>query len=285
MAYQGKPTFRKVLLGTKLAEVRDAAGLEVNEAANLLQVSHSTVRRHESGHVAVGLGDLMAYEKVYNITDPELLERLSVLRAIGAKKGNWHGLGDAIGPGLVDLADAEGLAKKIETYHPIILPGLAQTAHYTDALVQAGRKIHGRIDAAKDLITLREQRKERLTSDDPVEWWGLIGEGALHTMVGKAPVMREQISHLLALAHKPHVILQVLPFDAGEHLGTGPFNVLEFPSDLGVDPVTYVEGVAEAFITNKDEVAGHQNLMAHLRSQAVSPNASIELMHQCLTGL
>lgn len=49
----------------------------------------------------------------------------------------------------------------------------------------------------------------------------ILGEGALHRAVGGRAALREQLSHLHKLAQLPHIDLQILHYDSGEHAAMG----------------------------------------------------------------
>ena len=58
-------------------------------------------------------------------------------------------------------------------------------------------------------------------------------------MVGTPAIMREQLDKLAGLAREPGVVIQILPFTAGDHPGTdGPILVYDFD---GASSVAYTE--------------------------------------------
>jgi hypothetical protein len=61
--------------------------------------------------------------------------------------------------------------------------------------------------------------------------------------IGGAEVMQEQLAHLVTMAARPNVTLQVLPLAAGAHPATtGEFTILGFP-DLVAPDVVYLENM------------------------------------------
>ena len=77
---------------------------------------------------------------------------------------------------------------------------------------------------------MRLARQERLTAEDPPEYWAVLNEAVIRRPVGGPDVMHDQLARLAELAALPHVNIQVLPFAAGEHSAMeGAFSTLGFP--------------------------------------------------------
>ena len=91
--------------------------------------------------------------------------------------------------------------------------------------------------------------------------------------------MRGQLEHLLNMAARPGVTLQVLPFACGAHAGhAGPFSILEFPNRSDSE-VAYVESVAGMLYLEKDrEVRTRVEAFDRLRAAALAPAASVDLI-------
>lgn len=75
-------------------------------------------------------------------------------------------------------------------------------------------------------IDVRLKRQERLKSGGGLTLHAVVAEEALHRVVGSRAVMVDQLEHLIAMAKRKAVNLQVLPFAAGAHVGAvGPETV------------------------------------------------------------
>ena len=109
----------------------------------------------------------------------------------------------------------------------------------------------------------------------------ILGEGALHQVVGGADVLAGQISHLARLSEDaPTVTLQVLPFSAGAHVGagSGSLAILRFPDapSLGV---VYLEALSGGvYLESQTDVARYIRAFALLRAAALSPADSARLL-------
>lgn len=70
---------------------------------------------------------------------------------------------------------------------------------------------------------------------EAIRLWVILDEPALRRSVGSTEVMREQTRHILELAHRPKITVQLMPNEAPTHPGMdGSFSILGFPatSDL-----------------------------------------------------
>ena len=107
-------------------------------------------------------------------------------------------------------------AKRLRGFEPTLVPGLLETADY--ARVIFGTRSGVTIEEIDEQATARLKRQEILDRDQPPELWVIIDESVLSRPVGGVTVMREQLRHLLKMARRPRVSVQVIP-DTVTHLG------------------------------------------------------------------
>ncbi|GGM51945.1 hypothetical protein GCM10012275_23610 [Longimycelium tulufanense] len=107
--------------------------------------------------------------------------------------------------------------------------------------------------------------------------YAVIGEAALRLRVGNDETMQEQYRHLVSLAERPNIILQVLWPEDGIHRGiTGMFFVLTFAD---AEPVAYVEIQNDAiYVQDRSRVQTYVASAENLRSVALDPEASVALV-------
>lgn len=55
-------------------------------------------------------------------------------------------------------------------------------------------------------------RQSILDRDDPPIIWALLDEGVLHRPIGSSDLMRAQLEHLLTMADRPSVTIQIVPY-------------------------------------------------------------------------
>jgi hypothetical protein len=92
-------------------------------------------------------------------------------------------------------------------------------------------------------------------------------------------VANEQFRQLLSWAQRPHVEIQVLPFDAGLHSGmSGAFTVLSFPDGLLPDTGWQEYALGGHIIDDPSDVASLTTLYEELRGQALGCDESLSLL-------
>jgi len=107
-------------------------------------------------------------------------------------------------------ADYEERSATLRAWTPSIIDGLAQTEDYARAQTATETGIDA---ATKDArVRARMVRQERLLMrDNPPRLTLLVDEAALYRQVGTPEVMAAQLRHLLEMAARPNVTVQVMP--------------------------------------------------------------------------
>lgn len=191
-----------------LRRYREAADLTQLELAGKLLVGESHLGNLERGRRRITINQAKAADKIFDL--PGWFENLH--HHAQRQHRDW----------LEQYAALEVESSDIKTWQPLWLPGLLQTLAYAKASFGSGYADD--IDARAEA---RLQRQHILDRETPPRLWILTDEKALLQGVGGPEVMREQIEHLLALAERPSVTLQIVPAQAGSHAGLdGGFNVL-----------------------------------------------------------
>jgi hypothetical protein len=68
-------------------------------------------------------------------------------------------------------------------------------------------------DQTEQLVTARMERQVILDRADPPLLWVVIDEHALRRPVGGRKVMAEQLDHLVEMAQRTSVLIEVVPLD------------------------------------------------------------------------
>lgn len=173
-------------------------------------------------------------------------------------------------------ADMEARATHISTYQTQLVYGLLQTEEYARAVLATGRPV--RLD---DLVAARMERQRILERERPPLCLVVLDEAVLHRPIGGRQVMRNQLSHVLELANRRWVTVQVLPNEVGEHASlVGSFNLLRF----GDDPdLVYTEDLISGHMTaHADTVLEGARRYANLQAAALSGEDSAELISRVM---
>lgn len=89
-------------------------------------------------------------------------------------------------------------------------------------------------------------------------------------------MLRDQLLRLAALAERPHLTLQVLPFTAGAHGAQhGPFTFMEFPYDHDPGAVYIETRVRSHWREEPEEIAEYRRVFTELTQLAASPADSV----------
>lgn len=273
MAGRPSPTVRRRRLGIELRQLRDAAGLTIEQVAERLEVSDSKISRIETGKVSTTPRDVRDLLEIYKV-DGQRRDALMRMAREAKQKGWWHGFGEALDDYFKALIDLETTATSMRQFESMFVPGLLQTPEYARIVIGTMRPdLHA--EAIEERVRLRLARQERLTQEDPPRFRVILDEAVLRRSVGGSEVLRSQLGHLIEMAARPRVTLQVLPFAVGAHIGmTGPFTILGFSEQEHPD-VVYVEGLTTAQYLEGHEVQFYEKAFDLLGKEALGPEDSI----------
>ncbi|MGW2489930.1 helix-turn-helix domain-containing protein [Streptomyces sp. NPDC001606] len=284
---QNGPAVRRRKLGDELRTLRTGAGLTSGEAARLVGWHQSKVSRIETGASGVKPADLRLLLDAYGVHDGQLREMLMMLAGsedTGGRNRWWHAYRGVIPPTYRDFISLESQASAMRTLETTVVPGLLQTAEYARAVTRAAVKDldEERLDA---LVEVRLARQDVLRSDPPLALSAVLDEAVLRREVGGPEVMARQLQRLAEAARLPQVRLQVLPFDAGAHIGlTGPFVIFSFPSTSDLDVVVLDQLTSSLYLERKEDLMAYSEAFTTLQFHALSPEDSLDYLAQIGDG-
>lgn len=207
------------VFGAMLRYYRERAALTRPELAQRISKSVSLIQ-------AIELGQRVATAEV-----TEDLER--VLPADGALARLREEIGDGLGyqaypSWFQDWLVSEREAKKLRLFGPSLVPGLVQTADYARAVF--GTRFGVTDQEIDEQVAARLKRQEILAREQPPALWVIVDETVLRREVGGRHVMREQAGHLIEMARRPYVSVQVISASAGAYRGlwAGGFGIADF---------------------------------------------------------
>jgi transcriptional regulator with XRE-family HTH domain len=264
------PTMGQRRLARTLRQLRIDAGLTIDQAAERLELSPSTISRMETAHVGVKRRDVRELLDLYNVTGAQR-DQLLQLAGEGRRQAWWHEFKDLPNS---PLAPLEEEAASISQYSALLAPGLLQTEAYGRAVLQAIRSDRRARDIERRL-RLRMTRQALLTGEKAPQYWVILDEAALRRTVGGPKVMSEQLDRLIGAAELPNVTIQVLPFSNGAHAGMdGEFTLLRYRDPADPDVVFIENTGGDAYLDDADVTRRYVAIFDHLRAAALDPAES-----------
>jgi DNA-binding XRE family transcriptional regulator len=169
----------------------------------------------------------------------------------------------------------ERLAVILREWQPSIIPGLLQTADYARAILASWRRDSG--DAVEVSVAARIDRQRILDGEGPPDLRVLLDESVLCREVGSAAVMHGQLEHLLGVARRPNVSVQVVPTAARAYLGlAGAFAIATLAD--GSQAAHLETGIQGMTIIDAKLVSQAAQMFDDLRDEALSRSRSLDLM-------
>jgi transcriptional regulator with XRE-family HTH domain len=265
----GDTTLRARLLGTRLREKREAAGLKLVAAATLNKRRPSTLSRWETGERLPHPSELFYAMEVYGVRGAERNE----LMRIAQEAHDQPASPDVVSSSIADYDWLQSRAYRLEYVSDASLPGMLQTPDYAREVLRQWDPAASREWIERN-VAARVARRERLAGEDALEVCAILGEGALRAVVGGAELMRAQLRYLLDCAALPSVELRVVPFAAGAHAGfSGSFAILRFRD--GRDLAHVVTRAGDIYA---EDVEPFAQALRRVRRSALSQRESVAMI-------
>jgi Domain of unknown function (DUF5753)/Helix-turn-helix domain len=276
----GGPTVRRMLVGSRLRQLRTDAGLSREQAGEAIRASEWKIHRLENGQVGFKERDVVDLLRRYGVTDPGEVAAVVGMALEANDTGWWHHYGDVLPQWFRAYVDLEQAATVIRAYEGQFIPGLLQTRDYMRAVM--GRGLDEAPEDIERRVELRVARQALFDRPDPPRLWAVVDEAALRRPVGGPEVMCTQLERLIDATRLPNVTLQILPFDAGAHPAmVGAFSILRF-ADSELPDVVYLEHLSGAVYLDKhDDVRQYLHVMETVCVRGAPPDATADT----LTGI
>ena len=256
----------------ELKRLRQRAGITQADVAEQTNYALATVSAYETGTRIPSADFAERADRLFG-TDGDLARLQQLVERVSVR------------PWFRDRVDVERKAREILEYESYQVPGLLQTSDYARAIVSSVRPVLPD-DAIERAVALRMTRQQilepdedaPLDQDNALRMWAIIDESALNRVVGSPEIMRAQREHLLIIAQRPNVTIQIIPDAEGATCAFGrAFAVLVSRSSNS--SVVYFEDVGTArYISDRDEVSRYALIFDYLRSYALNDTQSIEVI-------
>ncbi|MFE9937663.1 helix-turn-helix domain-containing protein [Streptomyces hirsutus] len=279
------PTVGQVVLGRRLQELRETAGLTREEAARVLRVAPATVRRMETAEVALKIPYIQILLTAYGVPQGEAATFIGLAEDAN-RPGWWQRFHDVLPEWFSLYVSLEGAARVIRSYEPHFVPGLLQTEDYARAVLEAGTIGSQGPEAVERHVSLRLERQRLLERRDPPHLWVIVDETVLRRPVARDDrVMREQFDKLLEWSERDRITLQVAEFADGPHPGTyAPFSLFRFAEPELPDMVFTEYLTGALYLDSRKEVSVHLEVLDHMTARAASSEHTQKLLREFRDG-
>ncbi|MFF3330473.1 helix-turn-helix domain-containing protein [Streptomyces sp. NPDC002888] len=283
MAPKTATSARRIRLGTELRRLRERAGLSVTEGARQLGVSQAQLSNIEASRFGVSADRLRALARIYRCSDSAYLDGLTEL-AGERKSGWWETFREVLPAPLLDLAEIEHHAVRLQAANTAHIPGLLQLADHSRAIFEQAVPEFSRRDLELR-VNFRLQRQALLDQDDPVPYQAIIHDAALRVPVGGTAVAKRQLEHLLTQSERDGITIRVIPFTIGAYPGSGQtFLHLHGPVPR-LDTVSLDQSHGPALVEAEAELDTYRSLLQRMESVALPPEKTRDFIHSLVTAL
>jgi len=259
-------------LGTQLADLRAQSGMKLREVAGRLGWSPPTLSRIENGLRDSTPEEVAALLVVYKVTGVRHGHLVNLARTID-QPGWWETSASGLPGQLIALCAFEAEATKIGGVSMILVPGLLQTETYMRAMMESAGAPPDSIEAR---VSTRLGRQAVLARRKPPELHAILDEAALHRRIGSPLIMAEQMRHLIKMAARPNIRVQVIG-NSGHAGVDGSYVTLEFP--MPAQPFVHLEHMRSSlFLDEPDDVQDFLDTTVKLSGKALSPARSQEYL-------
>ncbi|GHC08830.1 transcriptional regulator [Streptomyces anthocyanicus] len=255
------------VFGRQLKLFRERAGLDRAGLGSLTGYSASTIASFEQGR---------------RIPPPKFIDQVDeALDARGVLGTSKDAVARAQYPAFFQgAAKLEAEAVELHVYDTQLVNGLLQTEEYARAVFAMWQPP---LDEAliEQRVAARLARQEIFSRRPASHLSFVIEEAALLRTLGGEVIWRGQLEHLMLMAEKRNVVIQMMPLSRQEHAGlAGPFTLMETKEGRRI-AYTEVQGDSRVH-TERPKVRGLERAYGILRAQAQTPTESLALIERLL---
>jgi transcriptional regulator with XRE-family HTH domain len=265
-------------LGGRLRELRNDAAFTGRELANRCGWHPAKVSKIEYGKQRPSESDVRDWCIACGVPS-EIAELIAALRSIDAQVVDWR---RSLRAGVRRRQRANVSAYEKTTlfrvWEPAVVPGLIQTPAYARGILTTVIDFYGIPDDIDEGVAARIEAQDVLAQGDR-RFLLLLAEAALHTRVGDAAVMGEQLERLLEVVRLPRVSLGIVPQASAYTVPRN--NAFTIYDSRSVTVATYT---AELTLTQRHEVATYERAFDRLEALALHGTAARAMITAAILG-
>lgn len=240
--------------GRQMRRDRLAHGWSLTELAKHVGINGAHLGRIESGLRPPSVRVADALDKVFPERRGWYLQWLDDIRSAPEVPETFR-----------SWSDYEDNSATLRLWTPLIVDGLFQTEDYARALI-ALTGVSAEVAAAR--LGARMERQQRVLGRCRVSY--VLDQSALYRLVGSPEIMTAQLRHVLDVAARPNVVLQVMPEVA--------HYVMEAAYALADDAVWSEHVVSGGVYTDPEIVASVAARHDNLRGECLKVSESLALV-------
>ncbi|MEV0387907.1 Scr1 family TA system antitoxin-like transcriptional regulator [Nonomuraea sp. NPDC050643] len=264
-------------VGGRLRELRKLARLSEAEADLVIGGERGLVEGIEAGSTMPPIAMLRTLLTRYGVSD-SYRQELFVSAALGRLDTRWwFRYFQRLPLWLIMNLEMEDSADQIRMYADATLPALLQHEDYAVAVRRSAHYPEVPVDQIDLAMELTRERQRRLLDERPVPIWAVLQESALLNDVGGTDVQLRQIDHLIELAQRRDVSIQINRGgpDCYRPRG-GTFMLFRLPEDGQPDVVWVPELSEDMLVADAPSVMAYSMAHARLALSSSKPQHAME---------
>jgi transcriptional regulator with XRE-family HTH domain len=281
------PYVRRLRLAAEVRALRAEAGLTADQLGKRIGRSRADISRLENGHV-VDQADVISILDTLAVDGDRWTQIVTIAREAG-EKGWWESY-KAMGDRQALYANLEAGATAIAMYEQRFLPGLLQIPEFVRARADADATLEPMTTSTMDGVLAGNAGRQRMFRRPGGPTLDVIvDEVAVRRLTAPPETVKKQLYHLASAVNgDPKVTLRVLPVEARIESFTVPrctFTSYAYP-DPGDPTVVAIDTVtSDLILTEPEQVAPYGQLFHRLRTAALPPADSLDLLTKAATEL
>ena len=280
------PYVRRLRLATEVRALRAEAQLTADQLGKRIGRSRADISRLENGHV-VDQADIISILDTLGVNGDRWTQIVTIAREAGER--GWWESNKTMGDRQALYANLEAGAATICEYQQTFMPGLLQIPEFVLARVDAEVTLKPANPNADGVLAGRAGRQRMLRRPGGPTYEVILDEVAISRLAAPPAVVKKQLYHLATSVNgDPKVTLRVLPVHARVQSYAVPrctFSIYTYP-DPGDPAVVAVDTVtSDLLLTEPADVNPYEHLYQLLRTAALSPDDSLDLLTEAAANL
>ena len=254
-------------LAGEIQHIRGLCDLTLEVICDQLGWQQSKLSRMENGEQCISTADLASLLVIYKVRGKER-QRLLHLVERQDEPGYWEA-NPPIDAESRTLMRLESDATSIVAAEPLLIPGLAQIADYTRAVMKGE---NAPPELVEPRVEARRLRQRVLTAAGAPKIDMIVNEAALRQVIGSHKIMAAQLRAMLEVAELPNLRLWVLSFETAGNAGlNSPFYLMNFRRNS----VVYLESAtSNVYLEDSRKIDFFRRQAADLAKAALDPAKS-----------